>query len=102
MTINIGLNNNPFKYEELSEAIGYSFGGRCQFRLGQWGETPEPTLVALLPRPLTIDELTLLLCLTKQECIAVWEDGEGYLDWHPNFPETCQFDERFFIHHTAE
>lgn len=101
--MNIGLNGNPFTYEELSETLGYAFGARCQLHTGTYEGVPEKTLVALIPaQRLTFNELTLLTQLCRQECLAVYEHdkGEGFLFWNGNVEEKMQFDEQYFIHST--
>ena len=117
VTINIGLNNNPFTAQEIAQhfqelytnrgAIVETFEG-----LGQYVKNPEPTLVIKISTDLASfifwkNEVKEFTIVYTQECIPVrveYTDANGFqtkkqdLIFNPDYNgERYEFDEKYFI-----
>lgn len=122
VTLNIGLNNNPFTAQEIASILHQMFSMRYKQGLGAIIETfkvmsqyegkPEPTLVAKISN--TSDMFSYwkgsmqILCKTlEQDSIAFRiesTDDDGFkttkqaLAFNPEYTgERYEFDEKFFI-----
>lgn len=98
MELNIGLNNNPLTFDQISETLAHAFGAKSKLMVGSYEGATEPTVVVKCPRALTPSELLLITMLCTQECIAVWHDDEGWLVKNPEHDVPYNFDRNFFIH----
>lgn len=119
VTLNIGLNNNPFTAQEIADnfnefPVYSSLGAIIETfeTLGQYVENPEPTLVVKISTDLMswvwwkseVEELTIMY---TQECIPVRvesTDSSGFkkinqdLIFNPDYTgERYEFDEKYFI-----
>tara|TARA_R110000772_G_scaffold176676_3_gene288342 strand:+ start:1347 stop:1658 length:312 start_codon:yes stop_codon:yes gene_type:complete len=99
--LNIGLNNNPFSFDQICEDLNneYQLSGPVTKALGQWDDNPEPTLVAYVEE-CNKGFIETLCRRYTQECIAVWdiEFGDGWLVYEQTFKgEKFQFDRDFFL-----
>lgn len=117
VTINIGLNNNPFTAQEIAQnfqelytnrgAIVETFEG-----LGQYVKNPEPTLVIKISTDLASfifwkNEVKEFTIVYTQECIPVRVDYTNVdgiktrkqdLIFNPDYKgERYEFDEKYFI-----
>jgi len=117
VTINIGLNNNPFTAQEIAHnfqelytnrgAIVETFEG-----LGQYVKNPEPTLVIKISTDLASfifwkNEVKEFTIVYTQECIPVRVDYTNVdgiktrkqdLIFNPDYTgERYEFDEKYFI-----
>jgi hypothetical protein len=117
VTINIGLNNNPFTAQEIAQnfqelytnrgAIVETFEG-----LGEYVQNPEPTLVIKISTDLKSfiwwkSEVRDFTAIYTQECIPVRVDSTDVdgitirkqeLIFNPEYTgERYEFDEKYFI-----
>jgi hypothetical protein len=117
VTMNIGLNNNPFTAKEIAQkfqdlytergAIVETFEG-----LGEYVKNPEPTLVIKISTDIDIFyrwavEVEFFTIIYTQECIPVRvdsTDADGItirkqeLIFNPEYEgERYEFDEKYFI-----
>jgi hypothetical protein len=99
--LNIGLNNNPYSFDEISEGLDGMLGLSSPplKALGQWSNNPEPTLVAYV-NECTVFDIQLLCRLYTQDCIAVWsmDFNDGWLVYNPIYEdEKFIFDKEYFL-----
>jgi hypothetical protein len=117
-TFNIGLNNNPFNYEQLALFIDNAFkrtneSVQIQLRNGEYQSNAEPTAVVRVTHSFEYQDaewaelITRTLCMVcTQECIPYRHRQVNYpsisitdsLVYNDNFEgERYQFDEAYFI-----
>jgi hypothetical protein len=117
VTINIGLNNNPFTAQEIAQNFQELYTNRGAIvetfeALGEYVENPEPTLVIKISTDLAsfiywkaeVKEFTIMY---TQECIPVQvkhTDANGFqttkqaLIFNPEYSgERYEFDPKYFI-----
>lgn len=106
VTFNIGLNDNPFTYDQivsqLAELKKYRLAAYTE-DLGEYEENPEPTLVCVINFTENID-LKVLITFTKklcekysQECIPFSCDIADLLIWNDFYiGGKFKFDEKYF------
>ncbi len=117
VTINIGLNNNPFTAQEIAQHFQELYTDRGEIvetfeALGQYVENPEPTLVIKISTDLTSfmwwkGEVKDFTIMYTQECIPVrveHTDSNGFkttkqeLIFNPEYSgERYEFDPKYFI-----
>lgn len=103
--LNIGLNNNPYTFETITRALVYSFEGEIvatREDMGEYIESPEPTLVAKIITALDEESAKILvgaMCMKfTQECIGMKLNEEGTLVYNPEFEgEQYTFNPEYFI-----
>lgn len=107
--INIGLNNNPYKAEQIIDLLnGYFYGNNLQpdiktdIQTGEWDGGDEPTLVVEVfsnNRQLVISELVYdLAAVCTQDAIAFRFNGVGELVFNAEYKgERYPFDEAYFL-----
>jgi len=107
--INIGLNNNPYKAEQIINLLnGYFYGNNLQsdiktdIQVGEWDGADEPTLVVEVfsnNRQLVISELVGdLIDACTQEAIPFRFNGVGELVFNESYEgERYPFDEAYFL-----
>lgn len=111
MKINLGLNNNPWTYEQVVDFFKMYNLKSERKDMGEWQDNPEPTAVLVIDN---VDdaEVEKWCQYFTQECIAVlrddmsdkygslwdWETGEGSLIYNPDYTgERYTFDFKYFI-----
>lgn len=95
--LNIGLNNNPFTYDEVVQLV--SIHGPVSARLvqGTYNGQVEPTAVIEVDHIFPVD-WTKLADTCTQECIAVQDHQGGQLVFGSTYTGTkYQFDSNYFI-----
>lgn len=100
--LNIGLNNNPYSFEQCSRILDLMFRAKSRLDISQWVENPEPTVVSRITENWEVSDILSVierLCVTlEQDAIAIKIDGIGYLVYRPDYVgERYSYDERFFI-----
>jgi hypothetical protein len=103
--LNIGLNNNPYSFELITNALVAAFEGEIvatREDLGEYITSPEPTLVAKIITQMDEESarvLTTMMCMKfTQECIGMKFNEEGTLVYNPEFKgEQYNFDSDYFI-----
>jgi len=114
-TFNIGLNNNPFNYEQLALFIDNAFkrtneSVQIQLRNGEYESNVEPTAVVRIAHSSEYqdaewaDMITSTLCVVcTQECIPYRHSNDEAtiaekLVYHPQFEcDKYEFDGAYFI-----
>lgn len=102
-TLNIGLNNNPFDFQESVIIISNMGLIEFDFQIGvyDYGDgilVQEPTLVAKFSRK---PKMATLCRIFEQECIPVFDHStsKGDLVYHSSFKgERYQFCSDYFLH----
>jgi len=108
VTLNIGLNNNPFTVEQLKKIIKEVYSNDLEIRFEEvdstWEGEHEPTLVVSmivnfrLPYIETIKNMKPLSLATNQDAIGVKINEFGVLVYKPTFEgERMLFNEDYFI-----
>lgn len=117
VTLNIGLNNNPFTAQEIADNFNEFYASRGAVietfvGLGEYVKNPEPTLVVKISTDLQSwiwwkSEVSELTIIYTQECIPIRvesTDSSGIktrnqeLIFNPDYTgERYEFDEKFFI-----
>lgn len=117
VTLNIGLNNNPFTAQEIAEHFQEFYASRGAIietfvGIGEYVKNPEPTLVVKISTDLRSwvwwkSEVRELTIIYTQECIPVRvesTDSNGIktrnqeLIFNPDYKgERYEFDEKYFI-----
>jgi hypothetical protein len=103
--LNIGLNNNPYTFELITQALVAAFEGEIvatREHMGEYEGRPEPTLVAKIITQMDEESarvLTTMMCMKfTQECIGMKFNEEGTLVYNPEFKgEQYTFDAEYFI-----
>ena len=103
--LNIGLNNNPYSFEKITEALVATFEGEIvatREELGEYITSPEPTLVAKIITQMDAESARILTTMMAmkftQECIGMKFNEEGTLVYNPEFKgEQYTFDAEYFI-----
>lgn len=93
VVLNIGLNGNPWSYEEVENFMFNVYGAQCKRAISEWEGNIEPTVVVKLDK-IDVSGIQCLCVLLKQDVIAAKFDGVGRLVYNPYF---SQFDDKFFI-----
>lgn len=98
MKINLGLNNNPWTYEQVVDFFKkYNLTSERK-DMGEWQDNPEPTAVLVIDN---VDdaEVEKWCQYFTQECIAVLRgDLTGSLIYNPDYTgERYAFDFKYFI-----
>lgn len=103
-TINIGLNNNPLKLDQVAKLLNeFKIFGleKYQEKIGDYEGDVEPTFVGVLDY--INKKFVEALCeIMTQECIAIFdhEANEGRLIYNPLFNgQKYQFDPNYFLHY---
>jgi hypothetical protein len=97
ITLNIGLNNNPFTFIETVSFFEFSGLTQFEFRWGIYDGHREPTAVLQLSE---LPDVELLCKFFTQECIAVLDEstGIGSLIYNPDYQgDRHQFDFEYFL-----
>ena len=113
LTINLGLENNPFSKEFISDYLNLDFydidirGNERSVKIGYKTATylgkDERTIISQGSTPHTLDEVKETvkgyLRTYKQECIAIEYDGKGYLIYSDKTPQykRLDFDYNYFV-----
>ncbi len=125
VTLNIGLNNNPFTAQEIAQHFQDLYTNRGAIvetfeALGEYVDNPEPTLVIKISTDLAsfiwwadeafiwwVDEVENFTIIYTQECIPVQvehTDANGFqttkqeLIFNPEYSgERYEFDPKYFI-----
>jgi len=108
VTLNIGLNNNPFTVPQLKKIIKEVYSNDLEIRFEEvdstWDGGHEPTLVVSLivnfrlPYIETINNMKLLSLARNQDAIAIKINQYGVLVYKPTFEgERLIFNNRYFI-----
>ena len=117
VTINIGLNNNPFTAQEIAQNFQELYTNRGAIietfeALGEYVDNPEPTLVIKISTDLASfiwwkSEVKDFTIIYTQECIPVrveHTDSDGFkttkqaLIFNPEYSgERYEFDPKYFI-----
>jgi hypothetical protein len=103
--LNIGLNNNPYTFEKITEALVVAFEGEIvatREHMGVYEGNPEPTLVAKIITQMDEESARVLTTMMAmkftQECIGMKFNEEGTLVYNPDFKgEQYNFDSDYFI-----
>lgn len=112
--LNIGLNNNPYTFEKITQALVYAFEGEVNFtpskapvietreHMGVYEGRPEPTLVAKIITQMDEESARVLTTMMAmkftQECIGMKFNEEGTLVYNPDFKgDQYIFDAEYFI-----
>jgi len=103
--LNIGLNNNPYSFELITNALVAAFEGEIvatREDLGEYITSPEPTLVAKIITQMDEESARILtgaMCLKfTQGCIGMKFNEEGTLVYNPEFKgEQYTFNPEYFI-----
>ena len=103
--LNIGLNNNPYTFDKITEVLVTAFEGEIvavREDLGEYETNPEPTLVAKI---ITAEEYTDAYIMTSimatkftQECIGMKFNDKGTLVYNVDFEgKKMDFNSDYFI-----
>ena len=103
--LNIGLNNNPYTFERISNALVHAFEGEIvatREDIGEYVDSPEPVLVAKIITAMDEESAKILVGAMAmkftQECIGMKFNEEGTLVYNPEFKgEQYTFDAQYFI-----
>jgi hypothetical protein len=103
--LNIGLNNNPYTFETITQALIAAFEGEIvatREDVGEYIENAEPTLVAKIITSMDSESARVLvgaMCIQfTQECIGMKFNEEGTLVYNFKFSgEKYTFDSEYFI-----
>ena len=105
-TINIGLNNNPLKLDQVAKLLNeFKIFGleKYQEKIGDYEGDVEPTFVGVLDY--INNKFVEALCeIMTQDCIAIYNhDTEvGELVYNPLYEgEKYDFDEKYFLHYES-
>lgn len=104
--LNIGLNNNPYDFETITNALRHAFEGEVvatREHIGEWEGKPEPTLVAKIVTAMDSESaeiLTQAMALKfTQDCIGMKFNDEGVLVYSPDYRgvERYSFNAEYFV-----
>lgn len=103
MKLNIGLNNNPYTYEDVVNITFDKLASKgspltARLHIGTYLGQPEPTAVIQIDSNADRTAIEELCQTFTQECIAVMQGINGDLVYNPNFKgQQYTFDSNYFI-----
>jgi hypothetical protein len=102
--LNIGLNNNPYSFEQCSRILNLMFLAESRLDQSKWGEAVEPTVVSKITENWDLSDITTVverLCVTlEQDAIAIKVNEVGYLVYNPSYVgERYSYNEEYFINY---
>jgi hypothetical protein len=98
--LNIGLNNNPYLFEQCSNILQDMFNCKTRLDYSKWENNPEPTVVVKIDGTVEYEQIEVLCLFFTQDAIALKISGFGCLVYRPDYVgERYSYNEEYFINY---